>query len=184
MLSHKMLRSFHASARRSLIVRSLEDIAAEGKVLRVKDAFESRRYLTRDDGLGFSMQHDVVEKGKPMHLHLKNHVQAMYVIKGEGILEVEHKNHHSYELQPGTCIAIDAQEEFSLVAKSDELHVLSVINPPIVAHEGPDKDHVIPAIDTQGNEYTEYSQAIVDRLFRPPTVLKGGSAPMKDHPLF
>ncbi|EQC33162.1 hypothetical protein SDRG_09148 [Saprolegnia diclina VS20] len=185
-LRHKMLlqrRSFHASAARSLLVRSLDGLLADGKVTNV-DSVESRRYLTRDDGLGFSLQHEIISKGTPLRLHMKNHVQAMYVILGEGSLEIHSAVHHSHALSPGTCIAIDEQEDFSIVASSAELHVLSVTNPPLVGDEGPDSDRVIPAIDTQGNAYAEYSQAIVDRLFRPPTSLKGGSAPMKDHPLF
>ncbi|OQS00892.1 hypothetical protein ACHHYP_02181 [Achlya hypogyna] len=176
-------RCFHASAARPVIIRSLEGLLADGKVASI-DSYESRRYLTRDDGLGFSLQHEIVTKGAPMRLHLKNHVQAMYVIKGEGTLEIESAVHHSHVLEPGTCIALDQQEDFSLVATTDELHVLSVTNPPLVAEEGPDANRVIPAIDTQGTVYPEFSLTSVDRLFRPPTALKGGSAAMKDDPLF
>ena len=56
--------SFHASSASPFILRTLEDIHGAGNVFVGKTgSWESRRYLLRKDGLGFSFHYTIIREG-------------------------------------------------------------------------------------------------------------------------
>jgi len=70
-------------------------------------------------------------------------------------------------------------------AESDELHAVSVMNPPLYGVEKRNESTgVFPVVDPDGEALESFDLSKVDRLFSAPESLKGGSAPMKDDPLF
>ena len=50
-------------------------------------AAESRRYVLKRDGLGYSMHFTVIGKDSQMYIHYKNHQESVMCVKGS--LEVE-----------------------------------------------------------------------------------------------
>ena len=57
-------RSFHASPVSDFIIRTFEDVQKAGNVtVSHTKTWESRRYLLRKDGLGFSFHHTILYKG-------------------------------------------------------------------------------------------------------------------------
>ncbi|EGZ12271.1 hypothetical protein PHYSODRAFT_258801 [Phytophthora sojae] len=185
--SRPLSRALHASAPSSFLVRSLEDVQQSRRVITSDDgALETRRYLVRNDECGFSLQQEVLKKGAPVRLEFQNHVYALLVTRGSGrvrLLDVG--KGQTQDVSEGSLVALNAAEAVEIEATSDELHAVSVMNPPVfgVEKRSPTTG-VFPAVDPDGEELESFDLSSVDRMFTAPESLKGGSAPMKDDPLF
>lgn len=173
--------------RRGFLYRNKEDVIAKSQATKEGEKFV-KRFLVRGDGLGFSLQHETFPKGKPVVQEYRNHVQAVMVLQGAGEIRVQDKvkkdKSRTYHLAPGIVFAVDAQEHHTITAFSDELHTVSVFNPPLAGEEKPNKEGVLPAVDSDGQAHYGYDHKLAKRLFEPPHSLKGGSSDMKDDPLF
>lgn len=188
-LSKPLSRSLHASAPSSFLVRSLDDVVARQRVITSDDgALETRRYLVRNDECGFSIQQEILKKGAPVRLEFQNHVYALLVTRGNGrvrLLDVGEGPGQVQDVAEGSLVALNAAEAIEIEAQSDELHAVSVMNPPLFGVEKrSDATGVFPAVDADGEALESFGLDNVDRMFSAPESLKGGSAPMKDDPLF
>ncbi|KAG6954411.1 hypothetical protein JG688_00012350 [Phytophthora aleatoria] len=188
-VSKPLSRSLHASAPSSFLVRSLDDVRQRDRVITSDDgALETRRYLVRNDECGFSVQQEVLKKGSPVRLEFQNHVYALLVTRGNGrvrLLDVGEGPGQFQDVAEGSLVALNAAEAIEIEAKSDELHAVSVMNPPVFGVEKRnDTTGVFPAVDADGEALESFDLSKVDQLFSAPESLKGGSAPMKDDPLF
>jgi len=148
-----------------------------------------RRYLVRGDDCGFSIQREVLQKGLALRLAFSNHVYAVLVTRGEGHVRLLEAAGHVEEgelrrLAEGSLFALNAAEVAELSADSDELEFVSVMNPPLFGAEQRQDNGVFPVVDADGIEHEAFDHTSVRRLFEVPSALKGGSAPMKDDPLF
>ncbi|TDH71746.1 hypothetical protein CCR75_009409 [Bremia lactucae] len=182
-------RPLHNSAPSSFLLRSLEDVRQSGRVITsIDDALETRRYLVRSDACGFSLQHEVLKKGAPVRLEYRNHVYALLVTRGNGsvrLLDVGKGPSQTQHVSEGSLVALNAAEAIEIEVESDELHAVSVMNPPVFgAEQRHDATGVFPVVDKDGEAYESFDLSQVDHLFSAPDSLKGGSAPMKDDPLF
>ncbi|KAG7396079.1 hypothetical protein PHYBOEH_002825 [Phytophthora boehmeriae] len=188
-LARPLSRSLHATGASSYLVRSLDDVRQQQRVVSSHDgALETRRYLVRADECGFSVQHEVLRKGEPVRLEFQNHVYALLITRGNGrvrLLDIGESQGEFQQVQEGSLVALKAAEAVELEAQSDELHAVSVMNPPLFGPEQRNKvTGVFPAVDSDGEELESYDHTAVSRMFSAPESLKGGSAPMKDDPLF
>ncbi|KAL3660438.1 hypothetical protein V7S43_014591 [Phytophthora oleae] len=184
-----LTRSLHASAPSSFIIRSLDDVRQRHRVITSDDgALETRRYLVRNDECGFSVQQEVLKKGASVRLEFQNHVYALLVTHGNGrvrLLDVGEGPGQFQKVAEGSLVALNAAEAIEIEAESDELHAVSVMNPPVFGVEKKnDTTGVFPAVDPDGEPLESFDLSKVERLFSAPESLKGGSAPMKDDPLF
>lgn len=102
------------------------------------DAFESRRLLLAEDGLGYSFHDTVVKAGSTQRLHYKNHVEANYCIEGEG--EVENaETGEVWPLAPGTMYVLDNHDPHIIRATTD-LRFICIFTPALTGQEMHDKD--------------------------------------------
>ncbi|KAH7472144.1 hypothetical protein PRNP1_005483 [Phytophthora ramorum] len=187
--SKPLSRSLHASSPSAFLVRSLDDVRKSHRVVTSDDgALETRRYLVRNDECGFSVQQEVLKKGIPVRLEFQNHVYALLVTHGSGrvrLLDVGEGQGQYQAVQEGSLVALNAAEAVEMEAESDELHAVSVMNPPLFGVEKRNPTTgVFPAVDADGEELESFGLAEAERLFSAPESLQGGSAPMKDDPLF
>ncbi|KAG6595913.1 ectoine synthase [Phytophthora cinnamomi] len=186
--SQPLARALHGSAPSSFLVRSLEDVRQSHRVVTSDDgALETRRYLVRNDECGFSLQQEVLKQGAPVRLEFQNHVYALLVTRGRGrvrLLDVGERQ-APQDVQEGSLVALNAAEAVEIEATSAELHAVSVMNPPLFGLEQRSAaTGVFPAVDPDGEELESFALNSVERMFTAPESLKGGSAPMKDDPLF
>lgn len=124
-----------------MIVRDLKD-DVEGSHREVKaPTFVSRRFLLRDDGMGFSFHDTVLFAGSETHIWYQHHLEAVYCIGGEGELEVV--GGETYQIRPGTFYALDGHEEHYLRAKKD-LRMMCVFSPALTGKEVHDENGVYP----------------------------------------
>ncbi len=117
-----------------MIVRKLEEIiATEQDVLAPNGNWCSRRFLTKKDGMGFSLHDTLIFAGTRTLIHYKHHVEAVYCIAGKGQVELVDGG-RVIPLNPGTMYALNEHENHYLVAET-ELRIICVFNPPLSGGE-------------------------------------------------
>jgi L-ectoine synthase len=121
-----------------MIVKHLSDIlGTEAHV--TGDAFESRRVLLAEDGLGYSLHDTVVREGSEQYLHYKNHIESNYCIAGEG--EVENvATGEVFALKPGSLYTLDRHEAHILRATKGALRFVCIFTPALTGREVHDAD--------------------------------------------
>jgi L-ectoine synthase len=120
-----------------LIVKSLEEIIDTPRDVR-GPVWASRRFLLAEDGVGFTLNETTTEAGSEQVLWYKYHVEANYVIEGEG--EVENlATGEVFPLGPGSLYVLDAHERHRLKSFS-RMRLLCVFTPPLTGRETHDED--------------------------------------------
>jgi len=95
---------------------------------------QSHRLLVEADGMGFALAHTVVAAGTESKLQYRRHLEACYCVAGKG--EVSTADGRTHILEPGVLYALDQHDAHTLIAAPDEdLHLISVFNPPIRGDE-------------------------------------------------
>ncbi|GAA4919542.1 L-ectoine synthase [Stackebrandtia albiflava] len=137
-------------------VRRLEDvIGTEDDVLGndrdvAEGTWRSRRLLLARDGVGFSLHDTVLFAGTETSMWYANHVEAVYVIEGEGEL-TDRETGEKYRLSPGTMYLLDGHERHTLRAHTD-VRTVCVFNPPVTGREVHDENGVYPLLTEPEDE--------------------------------
>lgn len=88
-----------------MIVKTLDDLIDTDRDVR-GPVWASRRFLLAGDGVGFTLTETTTEAGAEQVLWYKHHVEANYVIDGEG--EVENMaTGEVFPLKPGSMYVLD-----------------------------------------------------------------------------
>ncbi len=120
-----------------MIVTRLEDLLGTERDVR-GPVWASRRFLLAQDGVGFSLNETTVEAGTEQVMWYKHHVEANYVIEGEG--EVENlATGEVHPLAPGTMYALDQHERHRMTAFT-AMRIVCVFLPPLTGRETHDAD--------------------------------------------
>ena len=120
-----------------MIVRSLRDLLNTERDVR-GPVWASRRFLLAEDGVGFTLTETTVEAGSEQVLWYKHHVEANYVIDGEG--EVENlQTGEVFALAPGSLYVLDGHERHRLRAVT-RMRLVCVFTPALSGRETHDKD--------------------------------------------
>ncbi len=97
-----------------MIIRNLKDILGTASEVRAPNGnWESRRLLTRDDNMGFSMNDTIIKAGSVNHLWYKNHLEAVYCISGNGQIE-DLATGIIHQIEPGVLYALDKNDKHIL----------------------------------------------------------------------
>lgn len=102
------------------------------------DHWRSRRFLTALDGVGFSLTETTVRAGADMVLWYKNHVEANYVIEGDGEVE-DMATGEVFLLAPGSTYTLDRNDRHRLRARTD-MRLVCVFTPALRGDETHDED--------------------------------------------
>ena len=120
-----------------MIVKNLDDLIDTPRDVR-GPVWASRRYLLAEDGVGFTLTETTVEAGSDQILWYKHHVEANYVIEGEG--EVENlASGETYPLRPGSIYVLDKNERHRLRA-CKKMRLVCVFTPALTGGETHDAD--------------------------------------------
>lgn len=103
------------------------------------EAFESRRLLVADAGLGYSFHDTVVRQGTTQHLEYRHHVEVNYCIAGEGEVE-EVATGKVWPLAPGTMYVLDRHDAHIVRATKSDLRFICIFTPALTGEETHDKD--------------------------------------------
>lgn len=117
-----------------MIVRKLDEVPAVdwGNGL-------SRRFLTQQDGVGYTVTDTIVRAGTKSRLEYRNHMESCYCIEGSG--EVIDTAGNSHPITPGTLYALDRHDAHWLVASPHEdLRLVCMFTPALRGDEVHDLD--------------------------------------------
>ncbi|MDK2820835.1 MAG: L-ectoine synthase [Clostridia bacterium] len=128
-----------------MIVRKLEDIIGTENDVDT-ETWNSRRFLLKKDGMGFSLNDTIIKKGTETMIWYKNHVEAVYCIEGEGEIELADDG-TVYPIKAGTMYALDGHEKHYLRATKSDMRMVCVFNPPLTGREVHDEEGVYPLIE-------------------------------------
>jgi len=99
-----------------MIVRTVADLkGTKGDV--DTPNWSSLRFLHREDGMGFTFTDTALKAGMDQVIHYKNHLEACYVLEGEGTIE-DLATGTVYELKPGTLYALNNHDRHRLRART------------------------------------------------------------------
>ena len=122
-----------------MFVKTLKDLKAAGREKIVAGgSARTVRFLTRDDGLGFTMSDVRLDAGQQNVLWYKHHWEANHIVSGAGDV-TDLTTGQSWKLEPGVAYNVGPKDRHRFRAHSD-VHLLSVFNPPLEGHELHDAD--------------------------------------------
>ena len=120
-----------------MIVRNLDDLIDTPRDVR-GPVWASRRFLLAEDGVGFTLTETSVDAGSVQILWYKHHVEANYVIDGEGEVENMHSG-EVFALAPGSLYVLDQNEKHRLRAFT-HMRLVCVFTPALSGRETHDED--------------------------------------------
>ena len=126
-----------------MIVKYKEDMVGGANHRQVATG-SSLRFLTRADGVGFTLTDTSNNAGTEPTLHYKNHIEANYVLEGEGELE-DLATGKIYPIRAGMMYTLDKHDRHRLKAKT-ALRIICVFTPALVGTEIHDKDGSYPIL--------------------------------------
>ena len=87
-----------------MIVKKIDDLKdTKNETVLVGGQAVTRRFLLREDDVGFTVSEITVDAGQEADLWYKNHIEANYVIEGEGTL-TNKATGEVHELRPGVPV--------------------------------------------------------------------------------
>jgi L-ectoine synthase len=115
-----------------MIVRKLSDVVSVEWGNGV-----SRRFLTVDDGMGYTVTDTIVRAGTRSPLQYRHHLEACYCVDGSGmVVDAEGVEH---PIEPGTMYALDNNDPHYLIASPiEDLRLICVFTPALQGHEAHD----------------------------------------------
>jgi L-ectoine synthase len=129
-----------------MIVKQIEDLDNTEDHVDTQN-WESRRFLLKKDGMGFSMHETVIKAGTETHMWYQNHLEAVYCIEGAGEIETV-ADGKVYPIKVGTLYALNEHDEHYLRAnKGTLMRMVCVFNPPVTGREVHDENGVYPLVD-------------------------------------
>ncbi len=128
-----------------MIVRTTAEITdTERDIASENGNWRSKRIVLGGDGVGFSFHETTIEAGTVNEFHYANHIEAVWLIEGEGTL-TDRDNARTYELSPGSMYLLDGNERHRLEPRT-RMRMMCVFNPPVTGAEVHDENGVYPLI--------------------------------------
>ena len=131
-----------------MIVRRLDEIIGSERDVKAENGnWVSRRLLLRDDEMGYSLHETTVFAGTETFIHYKNHLEAVYCVKGEGEIE-DLETGQIHNIRDGTMYALNSHERHHLRAKTD-MRMVCVFNPALTGTEVHDREGSYPLVEEE-----------------------------------
>lgn len=122
-----------------MIIRKLKDIIGTERDVDT-EGWNSRRLILQDDNMGYSVHDTVIKEGAELPMWYKHHLEAVYLIEGEGEIE-DLKTGEVHPLATGSIYALDKNDRHILRAnKGMHMRMVCVFNPPVTGQEVHDED--------------------------------------------
>lgn len=129
-----------------MIVRTTTEITDTDRDVAADNGnWRSKRIILAGDGVGFSFHETTIEAGSINEFHYQNHVEAVWLVEGEGEL-VDLDNNRSYPLGPGSMYLLNGHEKHRVFART-QMRMLCVFNPPVTGREVHDENGVYPLVE-------------------------------------
>lgn len=122
-----------------MFVKTEQQVKAQGnEYFHCDGNLRDLAYLTKADGMGFSISDVYCTAGFSETLWYKHHWEVNYIATGRAKLQ-EASSGREWELLPGTVFVVGPNDRHHFHA-IDEIHAISVFNPPLAGDENYDED--------------------------------------------
>lgn len=129
-----------------MIVRTTAEITGTDREVTPENGnWISKRIVLGGDRVGFSFHETTIKAGTDNEFHYANHVEAVWLVEGEGELVDLSEGGKTYPLAPGTMYLLNGHERHRVIART-QLRMLCVFNPPVVGTEVHDANGVYPLV--------------------------------------
>jgi L-ectoine synthase len=126
-----------------MIVKTYAGLKAAGREKVVANgSARTLRFLTQEDGLGFTISDVHLAAGQKNVLWYKHHWEANYVLSGKGEV-TDLTTGAVVSLEPGVMYIVGPKDRHGMTAITD-LHLISVFNPPLRGDEQHDAEGTLP----------------------------------------
>jgi L-ectoine synthase len=126
-----------------LIVRSVDDVTDTERDVKTPN-WRSKRIILAGERAGFSVHETTLYAGTVNDFWYANHVEAVFVVEGEGELENKETG-EVHRLGPGSLYLLDGHERHQLRPHT-QMRTVCVFNPPVTGREVHDENGVYPLI--------------------------------------
>jgi len=113
-------------------------------------AGQSNRIILKSDGMGFGLTKTVIQPGKKVFQHYKNHLESCYCVSGYAILTCSITG-KEYGISPGVTYTLDKNDPHYFEAM-EETVLICVFNPPLIAQETHREDGSYSLDGTNNND--------------------------------
>jgi len=86
-----------------------------------------------------------VPVSETLHMHYKNHLEAVYCIEGRGLL-MDPQTGETHRIVPGVVYALDQNDKHSVNAE-ETLRLVCIFNPPVTGTEVHDATGAFPLVE-------------------------------------
>ncbi|CAM4183840.1 ectoine synthase [Kibdelosporangium persicum] len=126
-----------------MIVRSTHDVTGTERDVQTPN-WRSKRLILAGEQVGFSVHETTLYAGTVNDFWYANHVEAVFVVEGEGELE-DKETGEVHLLGPGSLYLLDGHEHHQLRPRT-LMRTVCVFNPPVTGREVHDENGVYPLI--------------------------------------
>ncbi len=131
-----------------MIVRTTDEISGTDRDVTSEDgSWTSKRIILGGDGVGFSFHETVIQPGTVNEFHYANHVEAVWLVEGEGTL-TNRETGETHPLAPGTMYLLNNHDRHTVEPRT-LMRMLCVFNPPVTGREVHDENGVYPLITVE-----------------------------------
>jgi len=131
-----------------MIVRTTDEITGTDRDVTSEDGnWTSKRIILGGDGVGFSIHETVIQPGTVNEFHYANHVEAVWLVEGEGTL-TNRETGETHPLAPGTMYLLNNHDRHTVEPRT-LMRMLCVFNPPVTGREVHDENGVYPLITVE-----------------------------------
>jgi L-ectoine synthase len=125
-----------------MIIRTLAETRRSTRNVKGK-GWVSARLALKDDDMGFSFHVTTMFAGREISMHYKNHLEAVFILRGEGTIE-DLATNEVHDLRPGTLYLLNDHDRHVVRPRTDIL-AACVFNPPVSGREVHDDSGSYPA---------------------------------------
>ena len=126
-----------------MIVRSVHDIDGTDRDVETPN-WRSKRMVLAGENDQFSVHETTLYPGKVNDFWYANHVEAVFVVEGEGEL-LDQDTGELHQLAPGSLYLLDGHEHHQLRPRT-RMRTVCVFNPPLTGREVHDEQGAYPLL--------------------------------------
>ncbi|ALG05941.1 ectoine synthase [Kibdelosporangium phytohabitans] len=126
-----------------MIVRTTHEVTDTDRDVQTPN-WRSKRIILAGEQVGFSVHETTLYAGTVNDFWYANHVEAVFVVEGEGELE-DKETGEVHSLAPGSLYLLNGHERHQLRPRT-LMRTVCVFNPPVTGREVHDDDGVYPLI--------------------------------------
>jgi L-ectoine synthase len=132
-----------------MIVKHLEQLLGTAAEVDT-EGWTSRRFILRQDGMGYSVHDTLIKEGAVLEMEYRNHLETVYCVEGAGEI-TDLTSGEVHPIRAGTLYALNRHDRHILRAnKGCAMRMVCIFNPPLTGLEVHDAGGAYPLVEDEG----------------------------------